>query len=316
MSFFLFFSLISTFTNASPHHQRGNRHGHSVNPVIQTTTTPPTIVVQSATGGGAAVNTITSTGDTNPSTIPTNSYPTAASSDAPIISDTPSTGNGGGKRGLAYNSSSPSLTVFSNSDITWIHDWDSSPGDAPSSFTFVPTLWSDKSPHSDNWNQNAAGHQYLMSFNEPDIVAQANMEVGYAVDKFKSLMFPLRSSSVKIGTPSVSSGSGNNEAGIPMGTGWLSQFLSQCNDDNTCQADFVSGHWYGCPSGTCTVQDDITSFNAYVNDLVSTADGRDVWVSEFQRYGDEAGQKQFLQSVLPTLDGNSAPNDLGTTFAG
>lgn len=161
------------------------------------------------------------------------------------------------------------------------------------------------------------------------------MDVDTAVSKFKSLMFPKRTEGVKIGAPSVTSGSGTNEVGIPMGTGWLRQFLDQCDDETTCQADFVSGHWYGCPGGTCSVQDDISSFNAYVDDLVSTARGRDVWIPEFQRYGDTDGQKQFLESVLPTLDGNTKvshyayfmvadgilttggqPNDLGKTFAG
>lgn len=100
-------------------------------------------------------------------------------------------------------------------------------------------------------------------------------------------------------------------------------------------SDFVSGHWYGCPGGSCTVQDDINSFNKYISDLVSTAQDREVWIPEFQRYGDVDGQKQFLESVLPTLDSNSAvthyayfmvvdgimttngqPNELGRTFAG
>ena len=75
-----------------------------------------------------------------------------------------------------------------------------------------------------------------MSFNEPDIIAQANMDVGPAVDVYKRFMFPQRAKGAKISAPSVSSGSGKNEAGIPMGTGWLSQFLSQCDDENTCVA--------------------------------------------------------------------------------
>ncbi|KAL8721228.1 MAG: hypothetical protein Q9225_002040 [Loekoesia sp. 1 TL-2023] len=323
---FLLSFLLSSYTVANPHPQWGNHHRHNANSIAQTTTPPPIVIAQPATTSGASVN---------PATLPSNANPTTAGGSSPVISNSPSTGTGNGKRGLAYNSSSPSLNVFSNTDITWIHDWNSAPGDAPSQFMFVPTLWSDKSPHSDDWDQNAAGHQYLMSFNEPDIVAQANMEVNYAVDQYKLLMFPKRSGTVKIGAPSVSGGSGTNEAGIPMGTGWLSQFLSLCNDDNTCQADFVSGHWYGCPGGSCSVQADIKSFNGYVSDLVQTAQGRDVWIPEFQRYGDEAGQKQFLESVLPTLDSNRAvthyayfmvtdgilttngqPNDLGTTFAG
>ncbi len=76
-------------------------------------------------------------------------------------------------------------------------------------------------------------------------------------------------------------------------------------DTNTPRSDFVSGHWYGCPGGTCSVSDDVSSFKGYVNDLISTADGREVWVPEFQRYGDEAGQREFLEDVLPWLDSSA-----------
>ena len=143
---------------------------------------------------------------------------------------------GTGARGLAYNSSSPPLSGFANTDITWCHDWNSAPSDSSTGFEFVPTLWSDQSPHSDNWDSLATGHSHLMSFNEPDITSQANMQVGAAIASYKTMMFPKRSPKVKIGAPSVSSGSGLNDAGIPMGTGWLSQFLQQCNDPNTCMA--------------------------------------------------------------------------------
>ncbi|KAL8732283.1 MAG: hypothetical protein Q9166_002855 [cf. Caloplaca sp. 2 TL-2023] len=294
--------------------------------VTQGSETQPTTFINQPT-------TIMDNGD-DTTTVPTRGSTNTATANGPIITNTPSTGTGGGKRGLAYNDSSSSLDVFANSDITWVHNWSSSPGNAPSEFLFVPTLWSDQSPHSDNWDSLASGHQYLMSFNEPDIVTQADMDVGAAVTAYKSLMFPKRTSGVQIGAPSVSSGSGTNEHGIPMGTGWLGQFLDQCNDPNSCVADFVSGHWYGCPGGTCVVSDDVTSFQNYVNDTISIAAGRDVWIPEFQRYGDAAGQKAFLEAVLPFLDSsevkryayfmfvdgilttNGQPNELGRTYAG
>ncbi|KAL9598029.1 MAG: hypothetical protein Q9219_004785 [cf. Caloplaca sp. 3 TL-2023] len=307
ISLFLFSLLLNSLANAIPRPQRANRHRHGVDQAVQTTIAVSTVVEQpTTTQVGGVGNGAESAGPSAGSGTAVNIVTRGNAISTPVTSPSRPTSTGNGKRGLAYNSTSPSLTVFSNTDITWIHDWDAAPGNAPSQFMFVPTLWSDKSPHSDNWDQKAAGHQYLMSFNEPDIVGQANMDVGYALDKYKRLMFPKRSSNVKIGAPSVSSGSGNNEAGIPMGTGWLDRFLDQCNDDRTCQADFVSGHWYGCPSGSCSVQDDISSFKSYVNSLVSSAKGREVWIPEFQRYGDTNGQKQFLEGVLPTLDGNGA----------
>ncbi|KAL8801161.1 MAG: hypothetical protein Q9182_004666 [Xanthomendoza sp. 2 TL-2023] len=342
-SLFLLLSLFPTFISASPHPQRGgDRHRHGL-----VTTSTTAIVAQTTTsfndgngvvnpGVGTRSTTIIDDGNESTTRISNGGGATTSTTATrgPIITNSPSTGTGGGKRGLAYNDTSPSLDVFASSDITWVHDWSSSPGNAPSEFLFVPTLWSDKSPHSDNWDTLANGHQYLMSFNEPDIVGQANMQVGAAVAAYKSLMFPKRTANVQIGAPSVSSGSGTNEAGIPMGTSWLSQFLAQCNDPNTCVADFVSGHWYGCPGGTCSVDADVTSFQNYVTDLIRTANGRAVWIPEFQRYGDVAGQQSFLEATLPFLDQsavvryayymvadgilttNGQPNELGAAYAG
>ena len=70
-------------------------------------------------------------------------------------------------------------------------------------------------------------------------------------------------------------------------------------------SDFVSGHWYGCPGGSCSVSDDVSSFQSYVTDLISTAAGRDVWVPEFQRFGDAGGQQEFLEAVLLWLDSSA-----------
>ncbi|KAI4219872.1 MAG: hypothetical protein L6R36_008018 [Xanthoria steineri] len=305
--------ILPTLINGSPHPQRGGGHRHR-RPVKSAAIVAPTTTRSNGNaiieqGNVPQATPIIDNDDSTTTSIParggSGTTTTADSPSGPIITSTPSTGTGAGKRGLAYNSSSPSLQVFANSEITWVHNWYSSPDGAPSEFLFVPTLWSDESPHSDNWATLAAGHQYLMSFNEPDIVAQANMQVGDAVAAYKELMFPLRKTGVQIGAPSVSSGSGENEAGIPMGTGWLGQFLEKCDDENTCVADFVSGHWYGCPGGSCSVSDDVSSFQSYVTDLISTAAGRDVWVPEFQRYGDAGGQQEFLQTVLPWLDSSA-----------
>ncbi len=207
-SFLLLSFLLATLINSTPHPQRGNRHDHRPAEVEQTTTT-------TTSDDTAVIDQDDSNNDDE---------------------DTPSTGSGNGKRGLAYNSSSPSLQVFANSEISWVHSWSSFPFDAPSEFLFVPTLWGDEPPHTDNWASLAEGHPYLMSFNEPDIIGQADMTVGDAVTAYTRLMFPLRKNGVQIGAPSVCSGSGNNDRGVPMGTGWLREFLEQCDDPDSCVA--------------------------------------------------------------------------------
>ncbi|KAL8979530.1 MAG: hypothetical protein Q9177_006116, partial [Variospora cf. flavescens] len=157
---FLLSFILHTLTNASPHAdpQRNRRRHRPVTGVVEPVVNPSTTTMVQGGGGDEGGN----DGKSEPTAVP-------------------DTGTGNGKRGLAYNSSSPPLDVFSETRITWVHDWYSLRLDAPSGFEFVPTLWGDQPPHTDNWAQNAAGNEYLMSFNEPDIISQADMTVGDAV---------------------------------------------------------------------------------------------------------------------------------------
>ncbi|KAL8848262.1 MAG: hypothetical protein Q9221_006700 [Calogaya cf. arnoldii] len=223
LSFLLMAFLLPTLINSSPHPQRPKRHGHRRPPQTLGANPPRIATTPNDDIQNAVVD--TGNGDSEVEDETTNT---------PIIN---TGGTGNGKRGLAYNSSSPSLQVFANSQITWVHNWNSIPEDSlPSDFLYVPTLWGDKPPHSDDWQSRAEGYEYLMSFNEPDIVAQANMQVNEALDAYKRLMVPLRKAGVKIGAPSVSSGNGVNEVGVPYGVWWLGEFLGGCGDGGGCVA--------------------------------------------------------------------------------
>ena len=212
----------------------------------------------------------------------------------------------GGKRGLAYNPSSPDLSIFDGfgSQITWGYNWDSAPAGLPSQYQYVPTLFSTLSVHTTIWDANAkaaisgSGTSYLMSFNEPDQpLPQADMSPGAAVAAFKQYMAPYASNNVKLGCPSVSNGVGTNSAtGQPMGLAWLSAFLEQCSD---CTIDFVPVHWYGCGGG-CDVQNDISAFKTDIGSAITAAGGKPVWVTEF---GTLSGDPTtFMNAVLPWLD--------------
>lgn len=225
---------------------------------------------------------------------------------APAAASTNNNANtGGGKRGLAYNPTSPNLSIFNNyGKITWGYNWDSAPAGLPSQFQYVPTLFSTLPVHTGQWDGNVknaikgSGTHYVMSFNEPDMPApQADMTVAAAVAAYKQYMAPYGSGNVKLGSPSVSNGVGTNTAtGQPMGLDWLKPFLQQCNG---CQIDFVPVHWYGCTNG-CAVKDDVTSFKAQIGQAIEVANGRPVWITEFQSLANGEG---FLTEVLPWLDG-------------
>ena len=211
------------------------------------------------------------------------------------------------KRGLAYNSSSPTLEIFSNyPQITWAMDWDSATGGVafPSGVQFVPLLWDDTAAHTSSWDSNAraaisgagSATAYLMAFNEPDIPSQANMPVAKAVSSYQTLMNGYSATNVKLGSPAVSNAV-SSDPNNPQGIAYLASFLSSCG--TACIVDFVTTHWYGCTNG-CALSDDVASFQSHVSGIVGAAEGRDVWVTEFQSFGDQSG---FLTQVLPWLDG-------------
>jgi len=219
---------------------------------------------------------------------------------APATNSNPQTGSG--KRGLAYNPSSPNLDIFdSYGKITWGYNWESSPQGLPSKYQYVAMCWSG-SVDENKWKNDAkaatsgSGTHYLMSFNEPDMKAQANMNVGPAVAAFNRLMTPLASGNVKLGSPAVTNGAGvSQDTGFKLGLDWLGDFFQQCSD---CPIDFVPIHWYGS---------DAADFKAHtqkaMNAAVVNGQKKPVWVTEFQCLGQDQGA--FLADVLPWLDSQS-----------
>ena len=219
------------------------------------------------------------------------------------------------KRGLAYNDKSPPLDVFlSHPKITWAHCWSALDFSLPPQLEFVPTL-TDLSAYSiSHWPSHfqralsrktstpAAKTQYVMSFNEPDQHDQkAFMDPFAAAAAYKQYISPLSSSGIKVGSPSVTNGV------VPgMGLNYLSSFLSACGGDGPggpdCPIDFVPIHWYGCPDGACPVSEDVDLFKKQITDGMTAAQGKPVWIPEFQRLGDQDGQVEFLTAVLPWLD--------------
>ena len=223
-----------------------------------------------------------------------------------VATSAKNTASSGGKRGLAYNPSSPDLNIFDGfSKVTWGYNWDSASAGLPTQFQYVPTLFSDAAIHTGNWDTNAksaisgSGTSYLMAFNEPDMPApQANMPVGTAVTAWKQYMAPYASGNVKLSSPSVSNGVGTNPTtGQPMGLDWLKPFLEQCSG---CAISFVPVHWYGCTGG-CDVQNDISAFKTQMTAAMQAAGSLPIWVTEF---GTNSGDPTtFMNEVLPWLDG-------------
>ncbi|MCJ1228445.1 hypothetical protein MMC12_005106 [Toensbergia leucococca] len=225
-----------------------------------------------------------------------------ATQSSPVSSASPPSGTGtsSGKRGIAYNNTSPSLDCFdSSTEITWGFNWDSTRTGYPtlaSKFNYYPQLWSQG--HGSTWHADvtaaiAGGSDALMAFNEPDQLGQSYMQLSDAISGWGSFMQNYSSPNVKLGSPSVTNGPS------PMGLTYLQNFISQCGTD--CTIDFVCIHWYGGGAGV-TVDSAVADFRNHTMSAIAIASPRPVWITEFQLKSDLADQNAFLGQVMPFLD--------------
>lgn len=193
------------------------------------------------------------------------------------------------KRGVSYND--PKAADLFGSKISWQYNWSPVPGgNVNSGREFVPMLWGADQGHTQNWIDDAtaaiaAGATHLLGFNEPDLGAQSNLTPQQAADAWKKWMEPF-AGKAKLCSPAITNG------GPPMGTAWLDTFLSLCEG---CTIDCIAIHIYDSSSN-------VAYFQKYISD-VGTKYNKPVWVTEMGASGTTQQQQQFLQTMLPFLDG-------------
>lgn len=158
----------------------------------------------------------------------------------------------------------------------------------------MPQLWGPIEVHTTHWKDNAdkalaGGATHLLGFNEPDIVAQANLSPQAAAEHWITYMEPY-AGKAKLGSPAVCNSDAPN-----MGLHWLNDFLSACG--SRCTVDFFAIHWYG-ESNDAGVAD----LQRHIAKAAQQAGGRELWLTEFQPSGSAAEQADFLAKILPWLD--------------
>lgn len=199
------------------------------------------------------------------------------------------------KRGLAYNNADlASSFTGADSQVSWAYNWGSTTPAIPSAFEYVPMLWGTQAVHSDGWTEAAnsaiaSGSTHLLAFNEPDLPAQANLDVGSAAAGYKTFIQPF-AGKAKLGSPAVTNGP------APMGLAYLKSFLAACDG---CTIDFVPLHWYDAASN-------VDGFKSHITDMAEAAGGRKLWITEFGATGSTEEQEEFLRQVIPWLDSNDS----------
>lgn len=211
--------------------------------------------------------------------------PKASASSAP-----PSGGASGGKRGISYNDASL-VSVFSGS-VSWAYNWAATAGGSLSGVEYVPLMWGLNDVSGFASSVGSATH--VLSFNEPDLAAQANIDPQTAATKHKEGMSSLVGK-VQIGSPAVTNGASSN-----MGTGWLDQFLTACGEG--CPVNFVAYHWYN-------TAESIEDFKQHTLDVIKVANDHGinkVWLTEFAPSGSADAQASFMTEAVSFLESTAA----------
>ncbi|KAI9737415.1 MAG: hypothetical protein M1834_009569 [Cirrosporium novae-zelandiae] len=228
-----------------------------------------------------------------------------------------------GKRGLAYNDVSLLSGFESSSYISWAYNWDSTTDTLPdSAWEYVPMLWGTAATHTTNWAARASaaiasGTTHLLGFNEPDLSTQADMTYSEAVTAWNTYMEPF-SGKASLVSPCVTNGAS------PMGLTWLGNFLDACTD---CTISAIAIHWYDSATN-------FAYFKEYINEAITLAGDKNVWLTEFGATGTDAEIASFLEEAISFLsvtdkvtyyayymvadgyliDGTSVSSPVGTTY--
>ena len=201
------------------------------------------------------------------------------------------------KKGVAFNKSYSNTwdTKFQLLNPVWHYSWNwELLEEYPEGVEFVPMIWDERNVNEENLSYledlaNDGSINYLLGFNEPDLISQANMTVEEAI----ALWPDLESVGVPLGSPVTASTSST----------WFSDFMSRATEENL-RIDFVAVHIY-----------DVSNVDIFVQKLEEVFEkyGKPIWITEFalrdwradnnnlNRYSEE-DVLLFMQQLLPRLE--------------
>eukprot|EP01124_Arcella_intermedia_P018042 TRINITY_DN25015_c0_g1_i1.p1 TRINITY_DN25015_c0_g1~~TRINITY_DN25015_c0_g1_i1.p1 ORF type:complete len:485 (-),score=105.38 TRINITY_DN25015_c0_g1_i1:24-1478(-) len=206
------------------------------------------------------------------------------------------------KRGVAYGDWKNGTDFKSlMSHLSWYYNWATRPDPISSTANsqyfqnaveYVPMIWGEGSLAS--IEEIPEGTQYLLGFNEPNFVSQANLTPERAAYLWPQLQsFAARRGGIKLISPAVNYCGGACIEADPIV--WLDKFFANCTG---CQVDYIAVHLY-----VCQVQylaQHLQAFKKY---------GKPIWLTEFS-CGDEGPQPaqvqtDFIAEAIQYLDAES-----------
>jgi len=182
------------------------------------------------------------------------------------------------KRGIAYGYHSEADMAAISKGISWWYNWHYQPESMVANvyqnygMDFVPMAWG-KSINEAGLRAFYASHpnaRYLLGFNEPNFMSQANMKPSEAAALWPKLEKIAKDYGLKIVGPAVNySGDGVTENGVTYSNpiAYLDAFFAACPN---CQVDYIAVHNYMCYAGA--LSDYINQFKKY---------NKPIWLTEF-----------------------------------
>lgn len=195
------------------------------------------------------------------------------------------------KRGIATNTAPGA--AFSPA-ISWWYNWSLQPSGGNTGLEFVPMVWGASTVSG----AIPAGSKFLLGFNEPNFMSQANLTPAAAAADWVALQANALKATVSIVGPGMNF---CGPAASCNGTDpfqYLTTFFTDCAD---CAVDYVAAHWYNC---------DLPSLQDYLEPGGSLAGyeqfGKPIWLTEFSCDGSasEAQQEAYMRAAIPYLENN------------
>jgi hypothetical protein len=195
------------------------------------------------------------------------------------------------KRGIATNTA-PGAAFFPA--VSWWYDWSLQPSGGNTGIEFVPMVWGASTVNG----AIPTGSKFLLGFNEPNFMSQANLTPAQAAADWAALQANATGAALSIVGPGMNF---CGPAASCNGTDpyqYLTTFFSDCGG---CEVDYVAAHWYNC---------DLPSLQDYLEPGGSLAGyeqfGKPIWLTEFScdTTATEAQQEAYMRAAIPYLESN------------
>ncbi len=199
------------------------------------------------------------------------------------------------KRGICGDASPADLATLSPF-VTWYYDWGVEPPAVSqgqlSGIEWVPMAWNAPSNLVDFESRIPAGSLYLLGFNEPNFISQANMTPAQAAAAWPGLEAVAASKGLKLVSPAVNWCGDCVEGVTNDPVDWLDKFFAACPG---CKVDYIAVHSYA--PGSESLRNYLTKFKKY---------NKPLWVTEFAPWDppkpDYEGVVKYMLEAIPILE--------------